>query len=89
MTYSRVVQEERVEVFNETTNVTEEIVAVEYAPAFIKLAWIGFQDPHNDIDHYIITVGSSYRGTDFHEVRLIYGNLSTLFLYSVVLFIDS
>eukprot|EP00058_Branchiostoma_floridae_P023180 XP_002608670.1 hypothetical protein BRAFLDRAFT_73893 [Branchiostoma floridae] len=30
----------------------------------LRLAWLGFADPHSGIDHYLVTVGTSYSGSD-------------------------
>ncbi|KAI8509825.1 hypothetical protein Bbelb_122530 [Branchiostoma belcheri] len=30
----------------------------------LRLAWLGFADPHSGVDHYLVTVGTSYSGTD-------------------------
>ncbi|XP_078585869.1 uncharacterized protein LOC144867679 [Branchiostoma floridae x Branchiostoma japonicum] len=30
----------------------------------LRLAWLGFVDPHSGVDHYLIAVGTSYSGTD-------------------------
>ena len=68
MTYTQVVHQETEIIFNEITNQTEEVVTVEYAPAQLHLAWIGFADPHSDIDFYTITIGHTYRGNDMIEV---------------------
>lgn len=34
------------------------------------LAWLGFSDTHSSINHYKVTVGSSYMATDVGKVLL-------------------
>ena len=34
----------------------------------VYLAWLGFSDVHSQIDHYRVTVGSSYMATDLTKV---------------------
>ena len=64
MAYSQMVQEERLPIFNETTNDTIYEISIDFQPARIHLAWIGFEDPHSDILKYFVTIGRSYRGTE-------------------------
>ncbi|XP_078658232.1 uncharacterized protein LOC144903715, partial [Branchiostoma floridae x Branchiostoma belcheri] len=33
----------------------------------LRLAWLGFADPHSEVDHYMVTVGTSYSGTDLTQ----------------------
>ncbi|XP_078573997.1 uncharacterized protein LOC144860568 isoform X2 [Branchiostoma floridae x Branchiostoma japonicum] len=33
----------------------------------LRLAWLGFADPHSGIDHYLVTVGTFYSGTDLTQ----------------------
>ncbi|XP_078657344.1 uncharacterized protein LOC144903237 [Branchiostoma floridae x Branchiostoma belcheri] len=33
----------------------------------LRLAWLGFADPHSGVDHYLVTVGTSYSGTDLTQ----------------------
>lgn len=35
----------------------------------VYLAWLGFSDIHSQIDHYMVTVGSSYMAKDLTKVR--------------------
>lgn len=35
----------------------------------VKLAWVGFADLHSGVNHYMVTIGSMYQGTDMTSVR--------------------
>ena len=35
---------------------------------YIRLAWLGYQDVHSGIDHYLINIGSTFMGNDLHKV---------------------
>jgi hypothetical protein len=37
----------------------------------VYLAWLGFSDIHSDIDHYKVSVGSTYMANDLNKVGFI------------------
>ena len=39
-----------------------------YGTNAVYLAWLGFSDIHSEIDHYIVTVGSTYMALDLTKV---------------------
>ncbi|CAG2233138.1 unnamed protein product [Mytilus edulis] len=46
----------------------------------VYLAWLGFSDIHSKIDHYMVTVGSSYMAKDLtkdHTAKYIHGETNT------------
>ncbi|XP_078574183.1 uncharacterized protein LOC144860694 [Branchiostoma floridae x Branchiostoma japonicum] len=45
----------------------------------LRLAWLGFADPHSGIDHYLVTVGSSYSGMDLTPAEPIRINHTTMY----------
>lgn len=52
----------------------------------VYLAWLGFSDVHSGIDHYMVTVGSTYMGKDLSKVRLVHLSINNCSGYIIGFF---